>query len=153
MKKPPAPRMKPPPVPATAKALPSPITPPAATPSIGPSEPIAPVMLARTGEIAGNADVKAPASEWPMTVETELVIFARRFIEFSKRSVRASMKIHTLFGKDLVSVCAVATARVKSEVSPLMLVVTLLGNDASSVRADTALCTSSESASKSTRVL
>ncbi|KIL31300.1 hypothetical protein B4145_2805 [Bacillus subtilis] len=111
-------------------------------------------MLARTGEIAGNADVNAPASEWPMTVETELVILARRFIEFSNRSVRASMKIHTLLGKDLVSVCAVATARVKSDVFPLMLVVTRLGIDASSVRAaDTARCTSSESASKSTRVL
>ncbi|GAA0130100.1 hypothetical protein BavelB3_06790 [Bacillus velezensis] len=51
------------PVPAVANALVNPITPPAATPSIGPNEPITPTILARAGEIAGSRDVNAPAIE------------------------------------------------------------------------------------------
>lgn len=88
-----------------------------------------------------------------MTVETELVILASLFIDVSNRSIRASMCTQTRFGKECVSVLATATALVKFEVSPFMLVVTLFRNEAKAVLAsDTATVRGSESASKSTRV-
>ncbi len=69
-----------------------------------------------------------------MTVETEFVILASLFIDVSNRSIRASILIHTLLGKDARAARAVATERISAAVFPFMTVVILFGSEAKAER-------------------